>query len=126
MIHEPRYDPDINAELGGTIEIGRYMFPVDLEREKVEAVLQEQADRYHGLVKTDESRYTELVPFGSAETYRLVYELEGEHLDREEVDRIVVFDRETDERLDLYRVDELLDSETSVQEELEGDPRSAE
>jgi hypothetical protein len=101
---EPRYNPELNEGLGGTVEFGEeeYLFPRELPAGKVRQILEGDQDaEVYGLqfpgfrVESDDGVQYDLL-----------------HLDEEDpVDAIGVYDVDDGEVLDFYRLDELSEVE---------------
>ena len=71
---EPWYQPDLNEELGGTVHVDQYRFPVDLPAADVYTILDDQTNRLGGRInKRPEWSFYDLHSSLSPLTYRLSY-----------------------------------------------------
>lgn len=99
----------MNEYLFGSVEFDDYIFPVNLDAELQYSILEDQAQSKNAVVENPEKyHYRELKPYNSPVSYRLVSKPFGSDLSEERIDRVVVFEKETGDRLELVELDELL------------------
>mgnify|MGYP000330230764 FL=1 len=106
---EPRYRPELNEGLGGSIEFGdEYLFPVDLPAENVREILEDQS--------TGETEVR-----GSTFPYFSVYlgggqraDLLHSHGDSRPVDAVAVYDEKQDETLGFYDIRDLKEEQREI------------
>ena len=106
---EPRYRPDLNEGLGGSIEFGEeYLFPVDLPAGKVREILEDQS-KSEDAVKGSTFPYFS-VDLGGGQRADLLHS----HGEGRPVDAVAVYDEKQDETLAFYDIDELKEEQREI------------
>lgn len=93
----------MNEGLGGSIELGEYLFPVELPAEKTKTILEDQAEDYGHEVRDSTDPYFSIENGGDVR-YDLLYTKEDEG-----VKAIAEYDTEAGEPQGFWKVDDLLE-----------------
>jgi hypothetical protein len=100
----------LNEGLGGSIELGEYLFPVELPAEKTKTILEDQAEDYGHDVRDSTNPYFS-IKTGDDTRYDLLYTNKEED---EGVKAVAEYDEAAGETQGFWKVDDLLEEETDL------------
>jgi hypothetical protein len=95
----------LNEGLGGSIEVGEYLFPVEFPVDTVRRILEDQAEDYGHEVRDNTDPYFSIETGGDTR-YDLLYTKEDEG-----VKALAEYDTETGETQGFWKVDDLLEGD---------------
>lgn len=99
----------MNRGLGGSIELGDYLFPVNLSVEKTRSILEDQAEEYNDEVTGSTQ------PYFSIETSDVRCDLL--YTDEENgVKAVALYDPDIDETQGFWKIDDILHGDGGVSE----------
>jgi len=95
----------LNESLGGSIEVGEYLFPVELPAGKTKTILEDQAEEYGHDVRDSTDPYFSIETGGDTR-YDLLYTKEDEG-----VKAVAEYDEAAGETQGFWKVDDLLEGD---------------